>query len=92
VTDSPVLLDCTTQDLERLKPVLNRLAVDLQGVVAQHTQDLENRDRIILAQASLDMIQHSVLRMAKRVTTPRFVRSISRAVRVARAFGSGQYS
>lgn len=85
-----VFTDCTTSDIERLRPEINRLALAFQAMQQEVTKDMEIRDSMIVTVASLDMCQVSIERGVKKQTTPRFARSIRKAMLIARKFGVGR--
>jgi hypothetical protein len=84
-----ILQDCTTKDLERVKPLTNRLMLAFQAMQDEVTRELSLRDRMIVTTASLTQLSQVVERVSKKSSTPRFIRSIKHAVKVARAFGTG---
>jgi citrate lyase alpha subunit len=86
-----LFLDCNTKDLERLQPLANRLMLAYQKMQAEVTKDLEARDHFIVTVASIAHLSSIVDRATKKTTTPRFLRSIKKAVTVARAFGTGGF-
>ena len=85
-----MFLDCTTQDIERLRPKINQLSLDVQQAQIAIIRDLEPRDQAIVIIGSLAQLDAAAQRATKRETTPRFVRSIRAAFTVARKFGTGQ--
>jgi hypothetical protein len=86
-----LFVDCSTKDLERLQPLANRLMLAYQAMQAEVTRELEPRDHFIIAVASLAHLTSIVDRATKKTSTPRFLRSIKKAVTVARAFGTGGF-
>jgi hypothetical protein len=87
-----LFMDCTTKDLERIQAVSNRLMLAFQAMQVEATRDLEPRDQMIVTVASLQQLQEVADRVTKKAATPRFVRSIRQAVKIARAFGTGNLS
>jgi hypothetical protein len=85
-----LFLDCDTKDLERLQPVTNRLMIAFQQMQVEATKDLPIRDQMIVIIASLNHLNAVAEKTTKRMTTPRFIRSIKSAVQVARQFGTGR--
>lgn len=81
--------DCTTKDLERVQPVSNRLMIAFEAMQKEATKDLELRDQMIVLIASLTQLTSVVESAMKKNSTPRFVRTVKLAVKVARAFGTG---
>lgn len=84
-----LFVDCDTKDLERLHDVSSRLMIAFQAMQVEATKDLPVRDQMIVIIHSLSHLSAVAERTTKRMTTPRFIRSIKRAVQVARQFGTG---
>jgi predicted ATP-dependent serine protease len=84
-----IFLDCTTKDLERLKRTTNNLMLAFQAMQVEVTQNLEIRDQMIVIVASLEQLHAVAIRSTKKSSTPRFVRTIQRAVQIAKSFGTG---
>ena len=85
-----VVLDCTTKDIERLDSRINTLATKFAELQVETIKDLEVRDQMIVVNASLDLLQKAAQKAGKQSTTPRFIRSITSALTVARKFGTGR--
>lgn len=82
-----IFTDCTTKDLERLQPITNRLMIAIQAMQVEATKDLDIRDQMIVTMASLEQLGSVVDKVSKKMTTPRFIRTIRQSVKIGRAFG-----
>lgn len=80
------LADCTTADIERLRPKINQLALDIQGLLQKQTSALDGRDVPIVQEASVNIIALAVRRGLKKSYGVRFYKSIGRALKLLRIF------
>ncbi len=87
--DLDVLPDCSSADIERLRPRINQLALDLQATQITQVQDLDGRDQIIAFQAALNMLAISSRSAAKKMHGTRFLKSIERSMLITRKFLRG---
>jgi hypothetical protein len=63
--------------------------LDFQAQQIEKTIGLDPRDQMIVTMASLAQLNAVCERASKKSSTPRFVRTILSAVKIARSFGTG---
>jgi hypothetical protein len=85
-----LILDCTTQDIERLSDRLMAVSATIQQVQLELTKDLDARDKMIVINASVAQLRKCAEAACRKSATPRFLRSIRNSLTIARAFGSGK--
>lgn len=78
--------DVSTADIERLRPKINQLALDIQGLLQMQTSDLDGRDVPIVQEAAASIIALAVRRGLKKSYGVRFYKSIGRALKLTRMF------
>ena len=88
--DSVNFEDCSVNDIERLRPRINQLAIDFANLQAKQTEDLDVRDQSIVLNAALNMIQRSCMIATKKSFSTRFYRAIVQAMSLTRMFALGR--
>lgn len=81
--------DCSTADIERLLPKINALALAMAQLQERCTDDLDLRDKVIVLNAAFNLIHRSSRVATRKMSSNRFLGSISRAMHLARIFGTG---
>jgi hypothetical protein len=81
--------DCTTQDIERLRPLINRLALDFYELQRIKTLELDIRDHAIVLHGALNIVKVSSNAATRKNFSSRFVHSVTRAMRLVRMFNLG---
>lgn len=82
------LADASTTDIERLRPTINQLTLDIQGLLQRRTSELDGRDAPIVQEAAASIIALAVRRGLKKSYGARFYKSIGRALKLTRLFSS----
>jgi hypothetical protein len=82
--------DCSVNDIERLRPRINQLALDFHKLQEIRTADLDVRDQSIVLNGALNIVLHSSTAATKKLFSSRWHRSIISAMKLTRMFGLGR--
>ena len=79
--------DCSTADIERLRPRINQLALDIHKLQEIRTAELDVKDQSIVLNSALNIVVHASTVATKKKFSSRFHRSIISALKLTRMFG-----
>lgn len=82
--------DCSVNDIERLRPRINQLALDFHKLQEIRTAELDVREQSIVLNAALNMVVHASTIATKKKFGSRWHRSIINAMKLTRMFGIGR--